>query len=163
MVPAAAVMQAMLFLRHVESIEVYVWHPGQPKPTLRQAVQLGEMTSEKRRLRDGIASLPKPLNLGAIAAPAQYATTVRLQIVTTRYPERGGAPPVVAMARWWIRQALGSGRAMAMATDPRAAQYEVSLLPWGGVAMRVSAGAALCLAAQPGRLHMSLQSERWCA
>ena len=73
--------EALLFLRNVESVEIYIWNDGEPAAALVHSTKVANMNSKLRKDRDGMQRLPRPLQLKTIRSPEQYTTTIILDIV----------------------------------------------------------------------------------
>ena len=139
-----AAPEMMLFLRTVAEIEMYTWEAGAAKPTLVHATRVENARgSNKVAQRDGIQKLPQPLNLASIKRPRDYTATVLLNITSATFGGGGATASTASKSTtttWLVRQSLGDGTSMQLATSQLATQYEVSLLPWGGMAMQMDGG-----------------------
>ena len=120
----------IIFLQHVEAVELYTWDDGQPQP-----IKIFESFVETpdRALRHQRAMLQAlSSNRAGSGAMARYSLTM----TTTR-------GDVQAKSTWRICQMMGAGAAGEMAAKAASDRLGLHLTPWAGVAALTSADRAL--------------------
>ncbi|KAJ1463330.1 hypothetical protein M885DRAFT_610341 [Pelagophyceae sp. CCMP2097] len=125
---AAQATEMLLFLKSLESIEVCVWHAGETEMTVLDTASLDAGDAALRDLR--------ALRGGTKALPKSGECDYEMFIARTTTPQSTGEAPVRRSERWLVCNQLGGGRASVLAHD--AANAHLKLVPWAGVAARVS-------------------------
>lgn len=127
----------LLFLKHIENIEIYRWPVGAPEPVLLHSTSVNNPTSSLRKKRAFVLTA----SLLGSAQPNDYA----MELVSS---SNGSRPEM-----WVVCNQLGGGVATAMAFDEKL--KHMKLVPWAGVAARISPaepkpeGAAYCFLPLP--------------
>lgn len=126
---AQAAPSMLLFLKHIEEIEIYRWDSSSTQPTLFHTTCLKAPVTDALRKRRAymLHASPnpeKPISIDYIMEIESKGTDVK--------PSGSSCLPV---ERWIVCNQLGGGKASLLAKDPSLSH--MNLLPWAGVAARV--------------------------
>lgn len=109
----------LLFLKHIERIEICQWEHGSAEPQEVYAANIAQVTKQLRQLRSAATNIPP--------APvySDYAMSIDCKGVDRNYVET-----------WYVCNQLGGQHCSEIARDPK--HKLLRLIPWGGVAARIS-------------------------
>jgi len=127
---ASAASEMLLFLKNVECIEIYDWKVNNEFPTMIHRTSIANATESIRKRRSYVLNAPS--RVPSKPVPVDYILDI--QSTGIGVLENGGK--AFASERWMVCNQLGGGRASMMANDPDLSHMK--LIPWGGVAARLS-------------------------
>ena len=136
---AAEASSMLLFLKHVEEIEIKSWESSAREPEVAFSSALTEVTAELRTQRAFIGGITAAYGAHSAQNKSNVAPVVADYTlhISCNSPQRGLAYEEV----WAVCNQMGGRRADEIAYDP--ANAMLRLLPWGGVAACVSSMEAL--------------------
>lgn len=154
--------QTLIFLRHVESVQVHIWASDAPKMQLWFEARVTGATAAQRRTRDLLGRIPPaladisdrktcqettvltvafseaPLPAALAALTPGPATSASSDADASEASEAtattvSGRPP--AVRSWLLVQGVGTGRSLAIARDPETKANDLALVPFAGLAV----------------------------
>ena len=144
---AVAAPTMLLFLKNVECIEIYDWKASDASPTMLSRSALGNASDKLRMRRSYVLNAPSrvPSQPQAVDYILDIETTSSINMASGGNLQIEGwsgienaATPSNSMERWMVCNQLGGGNASIMANKPELSHMK--LVPWAGVAARLSPG-----------------------
>ena len=117
----------LLFLKNVESIEIYQWASSSIQPTLVHETSIKTPVSDVLRKR-------RSYMLHASPNPAKPIAVDYIMEIESKGSAVAGSV-CSPLERWIVCNQLGGGKATELAKDPRLAH--LNLVPWAGIAAKV--------------------------
>ena len=124
----------LLFLKNVESIEIYDWAALSPQPVLRHRTSIADPTDDLRRRRSYVLNAPTQRPERPILV--DYVMEIKSKGVDGEKEGENELTWPCLVETWLMCNQLGGNRATKMAGDKRWAHMR--LVPWAGVAARLS-------------------------
>lgn len=127
----------LLFLKTVESVQVFTWAEGAAAPTETFCARVANVSQELRGQRSFVLSA---VEAASVAAQTKDADGIGGNIVTSDYTMEitSGVDSASGLTRqtWVVCNQLGGGHAGKIASDPD--YLHMRLVPWAGVAALVA-------------------------
>ena len=149
----------LLFLKNVESIEIYDWKASDASPTMISRTGLGNATDKLRMRRSYVLNAPS--RVPSQPQAVDYILDIESTGIENNDGNSGGWTGTAhTTERWMVCNQLGGGNASVMASDP--ALSHMKLVPWAGVAARltpsceVGGGNAYCFLPLPVRTKLPI-------
>ena len=136
---ASMLPELALFLTHIHTVEVSVWHAGDSSATLVRKLEVADARTNAPPDRQRLHRLVRAA-MHDLRGVGSVDDSTKLRMTATDGP--GAETPHDDGGSWLVAQSMGGGRAREMSISKEVAGYGLQPVPWGGVAARLSLGPA---------------------
>ncbi len=130
---ASQASQMLIFLKHVECIEIYEWNANDETPALSHRTNVINPSDTLRTKRSYM------LKTSSIQEKATKVIDYSIDIMSEGIGNIGEGGATQNNEKWFVCNQLGGGTASQMANDTNLSHMK--LIPWAGVAARISPSA----------------------